>query len=43
VKAVGTFRVVLGPSGEMTQVIGNVLLYLGSTLPLSEFLTLSAV
>jgi len=32
VKAVGTFRVVPGPFGEITQAIGCVLLYLGSTL-----------
>jgi hypothetical protein len=31
VKAVDTFRVVFGPFGEVTQVIGVVLLCLGST------------
>jgi hypothetical protein len=31
VKAIDAFRVVFGPFDGITQVIGNVLLYLGST------------
>ena len=31
VKAIDTFHVVFGPSGEITQMIGNVLLCLAST------------
>lgn len=37
VKAVDTFRVVFGPFDEITQVLGNVLLYLGSTLRSQSF------